>query len=335
MSRRAGRVGWSPVVGRIVCMKPAFLLFVGWVATTEVWPAVGAEAAPARPVPTHAEVRYGPHERHVFDLWLPRTGRPAPLAVYIHGGGFSGGSKERLPVADLERLLASGIAVASLHYRFLQQAKLPAAHHDVARAVQTIRHRAAEWRLDPQRVGAFGGSAGAQLALFLALHDDLADPASADPVARQSTRLTCAAGQGAQGAMDMEWMDTHIPGAKTRPSRLPDVAAWNAKWFGVDGEAARRIVAKTSAVALLSPDDPPLFLSYGMAPDSVPPADAQARENWISHHVAHGLAIKRRADDVGVAVQLRFPGAGGSVANAADFLREKLGAGLPPKGGPR
>jgi acetyl esterase len=285
--------------------------------------------APVRPSPNHGEIRYGPHERHVFDFWLAPSDRATPLAVYIHGGGSSGGNKDRLPVADLRALLEAGISVASLHYRFLQHAKLPAAHHDVARAVQFLRHHSGQWRLDPARFAAFGGSAGAQLAMFLAFHDDLADPESNDPVARRSTRVLCVAAQGGQGAMDMEWMDAHIPGVKTRPSRLPSVSAWNEKWYGVDGDAARRVIAKISAVSLLSRDDPPLFLSYGMAPDSEPPEDRRQLENWISHHVAHGVALRRRAEAVGVEVHLRYPGARAAFGSAVEFLRSKL---LDPAG---
>ena len=65
--------------------------------------------------------------------------------------------------------------------------------HDTARALQFLRSMAAEWRIDTTRIGAAGGSAGACTALWLAYHDDLADPAGPDPVARESTRLTCAA----------------------------------------------------------------------------------------------------------------------------------------------
>ena len=44
--------------------------------------------------PTHANIKYGEHERNVFDLWLAESKKPTPLAIYIHGGGFRAGSKE-------------------------------------------------------------------------------------------------------------------------------------------------------------------------------------------------------------------------------------------------
>ena len=111
----------------------------------------------------------------------------------------------------------------SLNYRFIDQAMeqkveppVKACVHDAARALQTIRSKAKEWNIDPKRVGATGGSAGACTSLWLALHDDLADPKSSDPIARQSTRLTCAAVSGAQTSLDpkelREWMPNAIYG---------------------------------------------------------------------------------------------------------------------------
>ena len=96
--------------------------------------------------------------------------KPTPVVVYIHGGGFRGGSKQRINVKTLRGLLEAGISVVAFHYRFVQHAPLPAAHHDCRRALQLLRSKADEWNLDPERVGAFGGSAGAQLCMHLAFH---------------------------------------------------------------------------------------------------------------------------------------------------------------------
>src|SRR5690606_9120006 len=82
------------------------------------------------PPPTQANVKYGSHERHVLDLWQAESDEPAPLAVFIHGGGFRRGSKEQLHADLLRDLLSAGISVAALNYRFAQDVPLPAAHHD-------------------------------------------------------------------------------------------------------------------------------------------------------------------------------------------------------------
>ncbi|MBN2128741.1 MAG: hypothetical protein JW741_04565, partial [Sedimentisphaerales bacterium] len=64
--------------------------------------------------PTMADVRYGPHERNALDFYQARSDKPAPLALYIHGGGFRGGSKRSLNQRTLQELLAAGISVAAI-----------------------------------------------------------------------------------------------------------------------------------------------------------------------------------------------------------------------------
>ncbi|MDA7527582.1 alpha/beta hydrolase, partial [bacterium] len=155
--------------------------------------------------PTHANVKYGKHDRQVFDIWLADTKEPAPLAIYIHGGGFRAGSKEKLNSKDLEQLLKAGISVAAINYRYVTMAPLPAAHNDSRRALQFIRSQAEDWNIDKTKVAAFGGSAGAQICMWLAFTDDMARPESDDPIERESTRLTCVATAGGQTSNSSEF----------------------------------------------------------------------------------------------------------------------------------
>ena len=121
------------------------------------------------PKPTLTEVHYGPHERHILDFWKAESATPTPLAFVIHGGGWSGGSKERVDrFVDVAALLKAGISVAAINYRFIKIAEaggirppVKAPLHDAAHALQFIRSKAAEWNIDKDRVGAAGGSAGA------------------------------------------------------------------------------------------------------------------------------------------------------------------------------
>ena len=103
--------------------------------------------------PTHTNVKYGPHERNVMDVWLAKSAQPAPLLVSIHGGGFRGGNKSVSPDL-LARCLDSGISVAAITYRLSDQAIAPAQFLDSARAIQFLRHKAKEWNFDPKRVAA-------------------------------------------------------------------------------------------------------------------------------------------------------------------------------------
>src|SRR5687767_11512076 len=166
--------------------------------------------APAKRAPDLANEKYGPHARNVLDLWKAKSDTPTPLVVFIHGGGFRGGSKEALRPALLEGLLAKGISVMAINYRLSPEVSFPAHYMDSARAIQFARSKAKEWNLDPKKVGATGGSAGAGTSLWIGFHDDMADPKSTDPVLRESTRLTCMAVIGAQSTYDprviKEWV---------------------------------------------------------------------------------------------------------------------------------
>src|SRR5262249_26613835 len=154
-------------------------------------------------------VKYGDHPRQVLDFWKADTKQPAPLAIFIHGGGWNGGDKSRPTTLNIKSLLENGISVAAINYRLVPPAteardpppgKWPP--QDGVGAGQFLRSKANEWNIDKTRLAANGGSAGACSSLWLALHDDMAQPDSTDPIARESTRLTCAAVVGAQTELD-------------------------------------------------------------------------------------------------------------------------------------
>jgi acetyl esterase/lipase len=267
--------------------------------------------------PTFKNSAYGPHERNVLDFWRAESTTPTPLVVYIHGGGFRAGSKESINQRTLRELLDAGISVAAINYRFISNAPLPAAHHDGRRALQFLRSKADEWNLDKARVGAFGGSAGAQICMYLAFHDEMADKNSPDPIERQSTRLSCVATNGGQTTMDVDWWLQHIPDYK--PHRNFTEA------LGVSTkEDYLKRVAEVSALSLITKDDPAIFMSYAMAPGDPVPADSRRAEGWKVHHVVFGLKLKEKMDGLGVEAHLQYPGARTAYRAISDFLVHKL-----------
>ena len=220
----------------------------------------------SRVAPTAANVAYGPLERQVLDFWQAKSDSPTPVVICIHGGGWNGGDKSGY-AKGVKALLDAGISVVAINYRLMRQANeqkvtppVKAPLEDAARAVQFVRSKAAEWNIDPNRIGATGGSAGGCSSLWLAFHDDMADPSSSDPVARQSTRLTCAAVNGAQVSLDprelREWMPNYTYGAHA--FGLPDLEA-------VEKERGRIAswIAEYSPINHVSKDDPPIGLYYG------------------------------------------------------------------------
>jgi len=301
------------------------LLFLS--GTTPLWTQEGKQdKKPARPTPTAASVAYGTHERQVLDFWQAKSERPTPLVLYIHGGGWRNGDKNGLSGAAIKRYLDAGISVAAINYRFVQHAvelkiepPVKAPLEDAARALQLIRSRASEWNLDKKLVGATGGSAGGCSSLWLAFHDDLADPKSSDPVARESTRLYCAAVNGAQTSLDpkelREWMPNYGYGAHAfgLPSfqSLYDNRAKVLKW-----------IKEYSPIEHVSKDDPPIFLEYPS--QKVPPVVGE-KQTDPTHSAVLGLKLEERLKAAGIEVILVYPGrTHPQYRNSADYLIDRL-----------
>src|SRR5262245_12751610 len=253
-----------------------------------------------KPKPDVADAKYGPHERNVIDLWKAKSDNPTPLVVFIHGGGFRGGDKANLAPALLGGCLKAGISVAAINHRLSQHAPFPAPMLDSARAVQFLRSKAADWNLDPKRVAATGGSAGAGSSLWIGFHDDLADPKSDDPVARQSTRLTCMAVQGAQCSYDPRWIKEHIGGrAHEHPALAP---LYGLKEDERDTPRAHKLYEEASPINYLTADDPPVFLFYNEPKGPLP---ADARPGQGIHHPKFGEALKEKMDPLKIECILR------------------------------
>lgn len=286
-----------------------------------------------RLAPDLANVHYGKDERNVFDIWFADASQPTPLAIFIHGGGFSSGSKEKLKAQDLSRLLKAGISVASINYRYKATAPLPAAHHDAKQALQFIRSKADELHVDPNRIAAFGSSAGAQICMWLAFSDDMTDPTSDNPIERESTRLSCVATSGGQTQIDTIFWRAHAKkhlsgpyGTEFRKTQLGH--AWeqehSVNWGATTLAEGDANASKASAMSLISDDDPSIYMAYHMSPDAPPPSDLQKVRGWLVHHVDFGIMLKERMDALNVPADLNYPGSGATYPSAVDFLITQL-----------
>jgi acetyl esterase/lipase len=260
---------------------------------------------PARPRPGIANIRYGPHDRNVLDLWKAKPGRAegasTPLVVFFHGGGFRSGDKSTIPPWLVIRCLDAGISVASANYRLSQTAPFPAPMLDGARAIQFMRHNARDLGIDPARIAASGSSAGAGIALWVGFHDDLADAQSDDPVARESSRVCCLGVDGAQTSYDPRFIKALIGGrAHEHPALRP--------FYGItadaqiDSAATHRLYEDASPLNYVSADDPPAILFYA-EPNSPLPADAKPGQGM--HHPRFGAALKARLEPLEVECVLR------------------------------
>ena len=278
-------------------------------------------ALPLLPTPTLSNVVYGPYERNVFDLWLAKSDKPTPLFVYIHGGGWRGGDKSALPPHLLQFMLDHGVSVASINYRYSDKAMLPAPVHDAARAVQFLRSRAKEWNLNKDRVAAMGGSAGACTTLWLAYHDDLVSPRSADPVLRESSRLCAGVGVAGQTSIDPEiivpWVGENV---MKHGMIWRAVGATNQVEVKLRYAEYRDLYHEFSPINHVSAGDPPVFLLYSPA-TPLPAPDA----GTAIHHAALGIHLKAKADEIGVVCVMQYeekPDQGSKAAS--EFLLKQL-----------
>lgn len=311
-------------------MKPhALLLFLLAVHAALLIPS-GAQAQQRNPLrgkrgaqriaPDIANERYGPHERNVLDLWKAKSDKPAPLVVFIHGGGFRGGGKEGVSPGLVSGLTAKGVAVMAINYRLSPGVTFPAHYMDCARAIQYARLHAAEWNLDPKRIGATGGSAGAGTSLWIGFHDDMADPDNADPVLRQSTRLSCMAVTGAQSTYDPFVITEWVGEAAARHPALEGF--YGLKWDQYGTPAAREMFKKAAAITYLTKDDPPVYAFYTEPRGPLPPS---ARPGQGIHHINFGLKLKEQMDKLGIECTVRHADEGASSGQETlDFLVKHL-----------
>ncbi len=271
------------------------------------------------PVPaiTYENVSYGDHPNHVIDFWKADTDGPAPLVIFIHGGGFRGGSHEKVSGHKIQQYLDAGIHHASVEYRLAEHAPLPAAHEDAVRALQFIRSKAEDWGIDKNRIAAYGGSAGAQLVAYLAWHDDFADLESDDPIARESSRLKAVAPLTGQSTLDFDWWVENIPGYK-REYHDKRVRAD----LSIIEQAA--LLNELSIINHISADDPPTFMSYRMNPDDDIPDDPKSARGWSIHHVNFGIAMEDKLRQEGVEVFLKYPQVQLPFENEVVFLIHQL-----------
>ncbi len=205
-----------------------------------------------------------------LDLYLPyERRRPVPLLLFIHGGGWVGGSKE---VANLRLLpyLAAGWAAANVQYRLASTAAAPAAVEDVRCALRRLSARAGEFGIDPQRIVLSGGSAGGHLALMAGML----------PAGNRFDRACPTEGAG-------RWRNGDEPALKvaaiinwhgiTDLNDLltgPNAKHYAIEWLSVD-PAREALAREISPLTYVRADTPPVFSIHGDADDVVPPDHAR------------------------------------------------------------
>ncbi len=187
-------------------------------------------------------------------VYLPPAGKANGAAVVVCPGGGYGGlaAHEGKPIAEWLNTL--GVTGFVLKYRLAPQYHHPAMMNDVNRAIRYVRAHAANWSLDPHRIGVLGFSAGGHLASTAATHYDKGDPNAADAVERVSSRPDLAV--LVYAVITMTHPYTHDGSRQNLLGKDPDEA----------------LVNLMSNEKQVTPDTPPTFLLH-TADDPVVPVE--------------------------------------------------------------
>ncbi|MEQ9411203.1 MAG: alpha/beta hydrolase [Fuerstiella sp.] len=152
-------------------MSGPLRIFVVTLLLTGTWLQSGVASSAE---PRYRDVEFALVEGHRLrlDLYLPESGEEHPLVIWVHGGAWRAGSKNRMP---LGRLLNHGFAIASVDYRLSPVAKFPAQAHDIKAAIRFLRASAGKYGLNPNRFNIAGSSAGGHLAALVGVSNDVMD----------------------------------------------------------------------------------------------------------------------------------------------------------------
>jgi acetyl esterase/lipase len=300
-------------------MKRTFLLaLVGTVFSVQLVMAQPAGRPPGEPpLPAGARVLRdlayveNGHERQKLDLYLPagtNDSRKLPLIIWVHGGAWKAGSKDR---SQATRFLSQGYAVASVNYRLSQHAHFPAQIEDCKAAVRYLRAHAGEYQLDPNRFGAWGASAGGHLVAMLGVCDGVFE---SGPNLKESSQV--------QAVVDYFGpADLSLMGPQSGPeSRMDHDAADSPESQLIGGRVSDNpeLARKASPMSYVSKGDAPMLLVHGTKDPLVP---------WKQSQILHDALVKAGVPTVLRLVPEAGHGAGFGPAEfqaVSDFFKKYL-----------
>ena len=213
--------------------------------------------------PTHQNISYGSHSKELINFWQFDSDQTVGVLLQIHGGGWMGGKKDEVL---RPHQMKAGYHIASISYPLVNEGALqPAMLNSALRAVQFLRFKAKDWKIDPDRIVATGGSAGGCSSLLVALHDDIANPKSQDPVERFSSRIAGAQVAGAQTTMNPFVIKERI-GENTFGNPMPykPFGAETVEELMKNWGKYKELTSLCSPLTHLTKDDPPLHLFYNV-----------------------------------------------------------------------
>ena len=273
---------------RLLWLLPVFFLTQG-----PLWPQEDAEETDPPPAETKGETKKKkkepptipadiPHELDVAfldgdrkekaDLYLPMNvpaGQKVPALILIHGGGFNDGDKRRYREINFGTNAAKrGYLAMSINYKLRKmkgQVTWPQNVHDVKESVRWLRLNAEKYHIDPDRIGAMGGSAGGNLAFMLALTGPEDGFDGEGTRTNISTKIACAV--DFYGAVDLMTYKSDRPRPDTNK---PEMAMFNQT-----KAQAPELYRRGSPTSYVRTNAPPLLMIHGTGDTVVLPAQSQ------------------------------------------------------------
>jgi hypothetical protein len=290
----------------------------------------------------YKDVAYGEFERNKFDIFLPKSNNPTGLAIFIHGGGFTGGDKA-LSYSDagfksfIDYLLSKNIAFASINYRYLEsqdQQGVLKPLNDSKRALQFMKYYANDFNIDKNKVVLLGSSAGAGTSLWIGLNNEMSDNTSSDKILRESTRVQGMVCTETQASYDvLEWHNSVFSEYKNQGldfNTLKNLVTESVllQFYGVatleelNSERVSKDRQKLDMISLLSSDDPEFYLSNSNNEYVYPTNSTQ-----LLHHPLHSKILIEMASNKNLAVKAYIPSLNIDTTNGeniANFIIRKL-----------
>jgi acetyl esterase/lipase len=210
-----------------------------------------------------------------LDIYLPAAKAPYPVVILIHGGGWVIGDKQEYKASTkTEALLTRGYAVVAVNYRLSGVAKFPAQIMDVKAAIRWVRANAATYKLNTDKIGAWGTSAGGHLTALLATSGSvtaLEDLTMGN--AAQSSTIQAAVDWF--GPTDFLQMDAQSVAQGCGAGNHNLVNSPESMLMGYAIQTQPALVQLANPITYISGNDPAIYIAHGMSDCTVPRAQGQ------------------------------------------------------------
>ncbi len=209
-------------------------------------------------------------ERVAMDIFRPKIGGPHPVVLAIHGGGFRAGSRASYHRLCIQ-LAQKGFVAATASYRLAPRHQFPAAVEDAKAAVRFLRANARKYNLDPDHIGATGGSAGGHLALMLGLTGEMIAFDGTGPNGDQSSKVQAVV--NFYGPTDFtKSYDASVDAKDVLP-----------QWIGNDLAHNRKQHLIASPLFYVTPMAPPILTVHG------------TKDTYVAYEQGHWLDERMKA----------------------------------------